>query len=248
MKRRERRPLMWHEWLALANFLRQLEQIDLDLAEAVRRQGCPGCQGPLHTANFERKVRGLGKGQEWFARRFALCCGRCRRRVLPPSVRFLGRRVYAGIAILVSATVAVTVSLAQAARTVAAPTRTVKRWVGFFQVVLITTPFWLAVRGQLTPKLDTPRLPASLVEQFLGDGRAEPAVKSPKPECTTDGDEAASAAADDTRRMVALLRFLSPLSATSLPLMTSLALTNAPELATFLMRAARWGPTTLRAV
>ncbi|WP_462271343.1 hypothetical protein [Desulfobacter sp.] len=51
----------------------------------------------MHDANYWRKPRGGPPDLEKvFELRYSLCCGRegCRRRVMPPSVRFLGRRVY----------------------------------------------------------------------------------------------------------------------------------------------------------
>ena len=57
----------------------------------------PFCGGPLHYANYPRKPRGGPPDlDEVFEIRYSLCCGRegCRRRLLPPSVRFWGRRVY----------------------------------------------------------------------------------------------------------------------------------------------------------
>ncbi|WP_428159294.1 hypothetical protein [Desulfobacter sp.] len=57
----------------------------------------PYCEGPLHDANYWRKPRGGPPNLEkLFELRYSLCCGRegCRRRVMPPSVRFWGRRVY----------------------------------------------------------------------------------------------------------------------------------------------------------
>src|SRR3989304_4273818 len=57
------------------------------------------CGGRLHRAHYPRKPRGgpaeLEPGQE---RRLSFCCARegCRRRTTPPSLRFLGRRVYFG--------------------------------------------------------------------------------------------------------------------------------------------------------
>lgn len=57
----------------------------------------PYCGGPLHFANYLRKPRGGPVDlPEQFQIRYSLCCGceGCRRRVLPPSVRFCGRRVY----------------------------------------------------------------------------------------------------------------------------------------------------------
>jgi hypothetical protein len=64
---------------------------------------CPRA-GPLHRAVYGRKPRG-GPADlpEAVAVRLSFCCGRegCRRRVLPPSVLFWGRRVYWGGVVLV---------------------------------------------------------------------------------------------------------------------------------------------------
>lgn len=83
-----------------------LEEIDQDLSESIRVQGCLQCGvGKLHSAKIRRKPRGLPKGTTWSSR-FSFCCDQdgCRRRATPPSVRFLGRKVYAGfIVVLLSA-------------------------------------------------------------------------------------------------------------------------------------------------
>ena len=77
-----------------------------DLAETTRKQGCP-CGGRLHSANYPRKPRGTPRHlPEAYRLRLSFCCDRdgCRKRVTPPSVRFLGRKVYlAAIVILISA-------------------------------------------------------------------------------------------------------------------------------------------------
>ncbi len=70
------------------------------------RKGC-SCGGRLHSANYPRAPRG-GPDHlpEEYRSRFSFCCDRdgCRKRMTPPSVRFLGRKVYLGaVVILVSA-------------------------------------------------------------------------------------------------------------------------------------------------
>ena len=84
-----------------------LLSIDKDLAECARREAC-SCGGRLHCANYPRAPRsGLDHLPEEYRCRFSFCCDRdgCRRRMTPPSVRFLGRKVYLGaMVILISAT------------------------------------------------------------------------------------------------------------------------------------------------
>jgi len=79
-----------------------LEKVDGDLTEEARQQGCLLCGGKLHRSDYDRKPRG---SPQW-EMRFSLCCAKegCRRRHTPPSVRFMGQRVYAGlVVVLVSA-------------------------------------------------------------------------------------------------------------------------------------------------
>jgi hypothetical protein len=61
--------------------------------------------GKLHSAKYKRKPRsGSKKCEELY--RHSFCCDQdgCRKRHTPPSIRFLGRRIYYGVVVvLVSA-------------------------------------------------------------------------------------------------------------------------------------------------
>jgi hypothetical protein len=87
-----------------------LLQIDQDLAAETRLKGCPYCGGILHSACYPRKLEGPCVPQDSKANvRFSFCCSNdgCRRRVTPPSVRFLGRKRYlSAVVILVGTNVA----------------------------------------------------------------------------------------------------------------------------------------------
>jgi hypothetical protein len=97
---------MYHELPRGASFWLFLFSIDQDLAETTREKACP-CGGRLHRANYPRKPRGGPDDlPEPYRQRFSFCCERdgCRKRTTPPSVRFLGRKVYLGaVVILISA-------------------------------------------------------------------------------------------------------------------------------------------------
>jgi transposase len=139
-------------------------------AERVRQAGCPHCGGPLHQAHFPRKVRGIGdETSGLFERRLSFCCGRCRRRQTPASLRFLGPKVYAGAAILVAAVLALQQSLSEAMRCVGAAQRTVRRWRQWFRE-LPKTSFWQRSAGLLHTQPSAERLPLSLLEGFEADG------------------------------------------------------------------------------
>ena len=93
--------------LADAKFHEQLLVFDRDLAASARAARCWLCGGALHSASYDRKPRGCpaGLGQE-YAERFSFCCAvdGCRKRTTPPSLRFLGRKVYlATVVTLISA-------------------------------------------------------------------------------------------------------------------------------------------------
>ena len=81
---------------AMSDFWRFLLAIDRDFAENAREKGC-SCGGHLHAANYFRKPRG---GPDDLPKecclRLSFCCDRegCRKRLTPPSVRFLGPKVY----------------------------------------------------------------------------------------------------------------------------------------------------------
>jgi hypothetical protein len=76
-----------------------LLRFDQDLAAAVRAGGCASCQAVLHSARYARKPRGVPEGLgPQYCQCLSLCCARdgCRQRATPPSLRFLGRKVYLG--------------------------------------------------------------------------------------------------------------------------------------------------------
>lgn len=154
---------MYAEALVDASFLFQLVEVDRELANKVRQQGCPPCGGRLHVANYPRKSRGIDRCPEAFAERFSLCCGRCRKRCTPPSVRFLGRRVYVGLIVMLAV---MRVLAAGASKS------TVHRWRAWWREQLPKTKWWLRVKGQ-APGVQEQKLPQSLLEQFEGQAQSQ---------------------------------------------------------------------------
>ena len=76
----------------------RLKEIDYKLALKAKSAGCPHCQGVLDWASFARKPRGIEQTE---VRRFSLCCRQCRKRVTPRSTRFLWKKVYVLLAVVV---------------------------------------------------------------------------------------------------------------------------------------------------
>src|SRR5271156_4673247 len=119
-------------------FFAVLEQIDEGTVRHVAAAGCLKCDGPLHRSDYDRKPRGalIAPAGEGFVVRFSLCCGRegCRKRATPPSLRFLGRRVYLGVVVIVASLVALTLQAAgELRRQTGVPVRTTRRWLGWWQ-------------------------------------------------------------------------------------------------------------------
>ena len=149
-----------------------LHRLDLDLAQTARVSGCRHCGGVLHSAHYPRKPRGgpLGLGPE-IDRRLSFCCALdgCRRRTTPPSVRFLGRRVYFGAVVLLASALRDGLS----ARRVRAlreqlgvDVRTLRRWRRWWQEAFVKSAFWRAARARFALPLAEAALPGALIERF----------------------------------------------------------------------------------
>ncbi len=152
-------------------FFVMLWEIDLSLAKAVAAGRCPRCGGPLHRGDYPRKPRGglQGAAGEGQSRRISLCCGRegCRRRATPPSVRFLGRRVYVGALVVLASAYAWAMTAAAASRMTGVPSRTIGRWVRWWQGPFATTSVGTELAA-LAPELNRGALPHSWLERIAG--------------------------------------------------------------------------------
>lgn len=175
-------------------FFESLTTIDAEITAKVASAGCRFCGGRLHRGDYTRKPRGglLAVAAETFRRRFSLCCGRdgCRRRATPPSVRFLGRRVYVGAVVILASIVSQALTAPSAARrTTGIPALTVRRWLRWWRGPFIATPVFVDIAARMVT-VDRLRLPASIVEAM-----------TPLP----------------MQRLRKLLGLLAPLTTTSLP-------------------------------
>ena len=173
-------------------FFRLQQDIDLDQCRRVQALGCPDCGGPLDRNDHVRKPRGLPfQHFDGNRRRLNLCCRHCRAHNMPESVVYLGRRVYVGVvvalaSILVSGLTPRRLARVQAALGVSA--QTVRRWRQWWQSGFVESRFWAERRGLFLPPVAVAQLPNDLVGRF-------------------DGETGAA-------RLLALLRFLSPLTVT----------------------------------
>lgn len=153
------------------NFWQFLFAVDHDLAGTARKTGC-ACGGRLHCANYPRKPRGAEPLPEPYQRRLSFCCDRdgCRKRVTPPSVRFLGRKVYLGAVVILVAAMRQGPSprrVAELSKLFGADRRTIARWQVFWRDHVPQTPFWKVARGRLLPAVAIAPLPQTLLATFV---------------------------------------------------------------------------------
>lgn len=181
---------MCHDLLGSARFHAFLLAADRDLAERARASGCD-CGGVLHRADYQRKPRGGPAGlNEEGERRFSFCCAEdgCRHRMTPTSLRFLGRRVYFATVVVVVCVMrhgATPERMRRIHERVGVDRRTVERWRLWWRTCFVDSPFWRAASAMFAKPVSTERLPATLWTRFRGD---------------------------DEKRLVALLRFLLPIT------------------------------------
>ena len=151
-----------------------LEKVDDDLAEAERQKGCRRCSGKLHRGDYRRKPRG---GPKWEWRR-SFCCSQegCRRRRTPPSVRFMGRRVYAGLVVVLVSAMMHGLKPDRVCRLREAlniDRRTLERWRQWWLTTFVQSSFWKGARARFMPPLCQRTLPASLCLSFEVEERRD---------------------------------------------------------------------------
>ncbi len=185
---------MCQKLLRDARFHTFLLESDWEIAAETREVGCPKCGGVLHSATFPRKPRGglpgLGDAAE---RRCSFCCAKetCRKRRTPPSLRFLGRKVYLGAVVVVVSAMrhgATPARMCKLRDLLGVSRRTVERWRTWWRETFVENPFWRVASAAFMPPVQAGALPTSLLERFSGDDQA---------------------------RLVGVLRFLAPITAGS---------------------------------
>ena len=105
--------------------------------------------------------------------RFSFYCDRdgCRKRVTPPSVRFLGRKVYFGaVVILVSAMRQGSSPrrVRELSRLFGVDKATIARWQSFCADHIPQTPFWKIARSRIVPVFEIVALPLSILRPKKG--------------------------------------------------------------------------------
>ncbi len=165
---------MYTTLLADATLFEALLAIDHDLATTAHAGGCLICGGRLHHGDYPRKPRGgpatLGPAYD---RRLSFCCAACRTRLTPVSVRFLGRKVYLGVVVLLASVLRHGPTPMRVARLrdhLGVSRDTLARWHHWWRDAFVRTAFWKAARACFARPVDEAALPGSLLARFRGDG------------------------------------------------------------------------------
>lgn len=159
---------MCHALLQDIKFFQILVRIDKEFAQQTRTAGC-ACGGALHQSNYPRKPRGCpAEVRTEFDQRLSFCCSECRKRSTSVSVRFLGRRVYLGLAvILMSARLTQSRTItSQLSQSLNVPLRTLQRWRQWWQDQFPLSGLWQAMCARFMPAVQTEFLPSSLIQRF----------------------------------------------------------------------------------
>ena len=150
-----------------------LLHVDADRAERARQDDCPACGAPVHSARYPRKPRGLPleslEGLD--TNRFSFCCSRegCRKRLTPPSVRFLDRRVYLSIVVVLVTAVRqgpTPPGMRQIRQLVGADRKTVLRWRRWWQEEFPNTKLWQWRKAFFVPPVRDVEFPRTVLERF----------------------------------------------------------------------------------
>lgn len=181
---------MLHDIRLGVEFFAWLAELDRRLARWVAAGRCHYCDGRLHQGNYCRKPRGakVAGAAEGSTVRYSLCCNRegCRRRTLPPSLRFLGRRVYAEAVVLIASVVALLLGgTGPASEATAVPARTLKRWATWWREIFPQSQTWQEVRALMVPSPAEALLPRSLYERIDQELARGGSARSPGDVCVT---------------------------------------------------------------
>ncbi len=182
---------MYQTLLGSSSFFALLLRLDHDVAAQAREVGC-ACGGVLHSARYVRKPRGgpEGLGPE-HALRLSFCCSveGCRRRLTPPSLRFLGRKVFFGVWVLLLPILRegpTPQRLHRLAEAFSVSPRTLLRWRQWWREAVAQSRFWESMRGRWATPVAVEALPGSLLAAFSEE--------------------------EPSQRVLAVLRWLGPLT------------------------------------
>ena len=169
---------MCHSFLNDSNFYQLLFRIDQSIAVEEQKAGC-SCGGVLHSARYPRKPRGIRSVlDESYDYRLSFCCSEdgCRRRRTPPSVRFLGRKVYLGVMVVLATALHHGLTgkrRQQLIDVLDISPQTLSRWRAFWREIFPQSRCWQAERCCFIPPVDVIHLPDTLLARFTAEALSD---------------------------------------------------------------------------
>jgi hypothetical protein len=182
---------MYQNYLADEALRELMEKVDEESAQKCKEEGCRRCGNTLHCDNYARKPRG---GPAHWDKRYSFTCAENRHRTTPPSVRFLGRKVYISMVVVLVAAMNHGLKperVSYLREQLNLDRRTLQHWRKWWLERFVQSAFWKGARARFSPRLCEKSLPLSLCENFGVDRRD---------------------------RLLELLKFLIPISLGSPPL------------------------------
>lgn len=150
------------------------------------------CGGRLDGGAYPRKPRVPPwiELPEQYDSRFSYSCAvrTCRKRHTPASTRFLGRRIYLGVIVVLATAMQqgpTPWGMQRLRAELGVSRQTLERWRVWWREAFVESAFWKAAKAAFSPPADEASAPRSLLERFGGD---------------------------ELDQLAGLLRFLSPLS------------------------------------
>jgi hypothetical protein len=99
----------------------------------------------------------------------------------PPSIRFLGRRVYLMVVVVLVSAMCQGITVKRKkilSEQIGADRRTLDRWQAWWREAFVESPFWKKTKGRFTPPVPIDRLPGSLLARFTGDSESKNILKA----------------------------------------------------------------------
>lgn len=105
-----------------------------------------------------------------YSSRLSFCCAVCRKRATSLSVRFLGRRVYLALAVVLvsgSRTASTSTGVRLGAE-LGVARQTLQRWQAWWTLQFPLTPLWRATCARFMPPVAQAQIPGELIARFAG--------------------------------------------------------------------------------
>ena len=170
---------MCHHLLSDSRLWQFLLQIDREFAEVAHGGRCQSCGAVLHRADYPRKPRGGPEDlPEEYSFRFSFCCSAdgCRSRCTPPSVRFLGPKVYLKVIVILLTAMRqgpTPKGFAELHRLFDVSRRTLARWQTWWREFFPRIAFWKKACARFAPPLKSSELPFALQSAFGAESSLE---------------------------------------------------------------------------